>query len=255
MFGFKRANQSKPEQDHIHFGFDGATASDMQNSVQALSDTDIREQQSMQEHFRELAMGIIASLVEQVGEGKLDEDTLPTDVLDALMLNATDGLDDPETDDTAWELLLGSLQDAFNAFGVDDSALSEMFNDDLAIADAAIESVCDTVLANMPDDGEPLDDFIRDFVYADDGEASFDSLAVGKTMVRKVAGKNIQYKAKAVIRRGKKVVVHKRLPNQKVRLTAKQKGALTKARMKAHTANAIKMRVKSFKKGRKLGYY
>jgi len=254
MFGFKRANQSKSEQDHIHFGFDGATASDMQNSVQALSDTDIREQQSMQEHFRELAMGIIASLVEQVGEG-LDEDTLPTDVLDALMLNATDGLDDPETDDTAWELLLGSLQDALNTFGVDDSALNEMFNDDVEIADAAIESVCDTVLANMPDDGEPLDDFIRDFIYATDDEASFDSLAVGKMMVRKVGGKNIQYKAKAVIRRGKKVVVHKRLPNQKVRLTAKQKGALKKARMKAHTANAIKMRVKSFKKGRKLGYY
>ncbi|SDB86841.1 hypothetical protein [Acinetobacter boissieri] len=255
MFGFKRANQSKPEQDHIHFGFDSAKASDLQDSVQALSSTEVREQQSMQEHFRELAVGIVASLVEQVGEG-LDEDTLPTDVLDALMLSATDGLDDQETDDTAWELLLGSLQDALNAFGVDDSALAEMFNDDLEIADAAIESVCDTVLGNMPDDGEPLDIFIRDFVYGhEDDEASFDSLAVGHTMVRKVAGKNIQYKAKAVIRRGKKTIVHKRLPNQKVRLTAKQKGALTKARMKAHTANAIKMRVKSFKKGRKLGYY
>ncbi|MBD0199208.1 hypothetical protein IAF67_19880, partial [Acinetobacter baumannii] len=72
---------------------------------------------------------------------------------------------------------------------------------------------------------------------------------------RKVNGRKIHYRGVLAIRQGVKTVVNKRLPGQKVRLTAAQKAGMKKARLHAFTANAINKRLRSFKKGKRLGIY
>ncbi|MFP0513669.1 hypothetical protein ACLDWM_08925 [Acinetobacter baumannii] len=99
------------------------------------------------------------------------------------------------------------------------------------------------------------------FGEADETEEGFDSMAKkikarnGAFSQRKVNGRKIHYRGVLAIRQGVKTVVNKRLPGQKVRLTAAQKAGMKKARLHAFTANAINKRLRSFKKGKRLGIY
>lgn len=271
-------------------GFD-STGDDLQQSIDGLSGTEARAAQSLMEHVREQGLHVVAALTEAVSGGNLDDGELPTDCLDGLMLEAVDNLGS-EDDDTVWNMLTGAMSDALESLGVDESMIAEMFGDDIEAADAAIEAASDIVLANLPDDGEPLDEFVREFIYGDmdgdmgdDSDGDFDSavpkpvnkinIAANKTKrghVRSSIGKKhvgigsmhvrtnkhgqkFTYVGAWAIRKGKRVVVHKRIHGPKMVLSASQKNALKKARLKAHTANAMKMRVKSFKKGVKLGLH
>lgn len=235
--------------------FDSASAASFAHAAEQLTAAESREAQSLIEHARSLGLNIVSALIAAVMNGGLDENELPSDALDSLLVEASD--EQEGDDDELFDLMIGAVQDALESLSVDETTIAQMFSDDVEAADAAIEAACETALANLPDDGEPLDDFVREFVFGEPDTEGFDSakLSVGKRTVKKKNGKSIAYKATFAVRKGHRVVVNKRLPNQKVRQTAAQKQAMKKARLKALTANALKMRVKSLKKGRKLGLY
>ncbi|MDH0032908.1 MULTISPECIES: hypothetical protein [unclassified Acinetobacter] len=266
MFGTNGPFNKTLNQPTVLRDFDSAAAG-ITTSVNTLTSA-MREELSFIEHVRETALHIVSDLVNAVSDGTLDEDELPTDRLDALIIDALDGADDE--DGTYENALIASIDDAFSTFGVDDSVIQEIFSDNVDAADAAIEAAASTVIANMPDEGDPLDELIREFIYGepDEVEDGFDSAnkskrlskaeikaRVGAFSQKKVNGRKVAYRGVLAIRKGVRAIVNKRLPGQKVRLSAAQKAGLKKARLHAYTANALKKKVKSFKKGRNMGFY
>lgn len=253
--------------------FDSATPAQAKQAVQELSTSEIREQQSTIEHFRQEGLMIVLSTADAVTNGGLEDTELAIDVLDESIAESLDGIADDE-DSTATDLLMGAISDAFGSLGVDDTTINEIFSDDIDVANSALETACEMVVANLPDDGEPLNGFIREFIFGD-GEDGFDSAddetaeydavkahtkagkaRLGAFSQRKVGGKTIRYRGVKAVRHGKIVVVNKRFAGQgKIRLSAKQRAGLKKARAKAQTANALKMRIRSLRKGHKAGIY
>lgn len=234
------------------------SASEIAKSVAVVVNSTQREMQSFIEFCRQNALLIVSSLIETVSENKLEEDELPTDCLDGLILDVLEGVDDSDT--TLEDGIHAALADAFMTLGVDESMVTEIFGDNIEAADAAIEAASETVLANLPDDGDPMDQFVREFIYGEaDEEPDFDSatgkLSRGQMTTKAFNGHKIRYKAVAAIRHGIKTIINKRLPGQKVRLSASQRAATKKARIKAVTANALNKRMRSLAKGRKSGLY
>lgn len=238
--------------------FDSA-AENISVVVSKVSSTD-REQQSVIEQIRQIALDILADTVDTISEGNLEEGELAVDYLDALIVDALDSADDESTYENA---LIASLSDAFLTFGVDATDIEEIFSEDTEVADAALEAAANTVLANTPDEGPELEELVREFIFgeADETEEDFDSMAKkikarnGAFSQRKVNGRKVHYRGVLAIRQGVKTVVNKRLPGQKVRLTSAQKAGMKKARLHAFTANAIRKRLRSFNKGKRLGIY
>jgi hypothetical protein len=258
MFGANGPFNKNPNQPMVLRDFDSAAAG-ITTSVNTMTSS-IREELSFIEHVRETALHIVSDLVNAVSDGTLEEDELPTDRLDSLIIDAIDGADDE--DGTYENALVASIDDAFSTFGVDDSVIQEIFSDNVDAADAAIEAAASTVIANMPDEGDPLDELVREFIYGEpDEEEGFDSiggkkkLSRGQMSTKTVGGRKVRYKAIAAIRNGIKKIVNKRLPGQKVRLSSDQKAGLKKARLRALSANAIRKRMKSLIKGKKMGLH
>ena len=258
MFGANGPFNKNPNQPLVLRDFDSAAAG-ITTSVNTMTSS-IREELSFIEHVRETALHIVSDLVNAVSDGTLEEDELPTDRLDSLIIDAIDGADDE--DGTYENALVASIDDAFSTFGVDDSVIQEIFSDNVDAADAAIEAAASTVIANMPDEGDPLDELVREFIYGEpDEEEGFDSiggkkkLSRGQMSTKTVGGRKVRYKAIAAIRNGIKKIVNKRLPGQKVRLSGDQKAGLKKARLKAMSANSIRKRIKSLTKGKKMGLH
>ena len=258
MFGANGPFNKNPNQPMVLRDFDSAAAG-ITTSVNTMTSS-IREELSFIEHVRETALHIVSDLVNAVSDGTLDEDELPTDRLDSLIIDAIDGADDE--DGTYENALVASIDDAFSTFGVDDSVIQEIFSDNVDAADAAIEAAASTVIANMPDEGDPLDELVREFIYGEpDEEEGFDSiggkkkLSRGQMSTKTVGGRKVRYKAIAAIRNGIKKIVNKRLPGQKIRLSSDQKAGLKKARLRALSANAILKRMKSLIKGKKMGLH
>lgn len=244
-------------------GFD-STGSDMHQSAQQLSTAERRAHRSVVEEARLWGILIVSSLIMSIAEGDLGDD-LASDRLDALMLSALGDSDDEEG--AFWQLIEGAVSDAFETLGVDETVVSDIFGDDVELADTSIEAAAQTALSNLPDDGEPMDHFVSEFVYGDEDEAGFDAAnpvksgskkdkaKLGAFSARNVGGKKIAYRGTAVIRNGKRTIVNKRLPNQKVRLSVKQRANLKNLKIKAQRADSIKKRVISFKKGKRMGLY
>lgn len=205
-----------------------------------------------------------------------DEELLPSEVLDGLMIEAfTDDDDDDsdmeEIDENVRVTFSAHVADALSTLGVEDAVIADLFDDEIEVADAACLAAAETVLENMPDDGEAFDEFVAGFAYSDDGgdedEESFDGmneeyqfdaakkqLRAGKKTVKKVNGKTLIYKAVKAIRNGKKVTINKRISG-KVKLNASQRAGLKKARRKAGTASAIRKQMRSFGKGLRANIY
>lgn len=80
-----------------------------------------------------------------------------------------------------------------------------------------------------------------------DNDVELDEISLD--MVARKAG----YKRELAIRKGKKVWVNKRIAGKKIHLTPKQKQALVRARLKAHTAKAKMHRAKSAKVRKRYG--
>ena len=240
MFGAKNPFNQKPQQNVLR-EFDSAAAG-ITSSVNTLTSS-IREELSFIEHVREMALNIVSDLVDAVIDNTLDDNELPTDRLDFLILDALDGADDENG--TLENALVASIDDALSSFGVDDSVIAEIFSDNIEAADAAIEAAASTVIANMPDEGDPLDELVREFIYGEpDEEEGFDSvsgkkkLSRGQMTTKSVGGRKVRYKAIAAIRNGVKKIVNKRLPGQRIRLSSDQKAGLKKASLKARSANS-----------------
>lgn len=204
-----------------------------------------------------------------------DQELLPSELLDSLILESF--VEDPEDDDdeidsTVKTILSAHIADAMSTLGVDEDLINDVFDSDVDIADAAIETASEIILENMPADDE-LDDFISIFAYGD--EATYDAmmkeeedededegmydaakkpLTVGRKTRRKVRGKNVTYKAVKAVRDGKIKVVNKRISGN-VRLSAAQKAALKKARRKSTTGSAVRKRMMSFAKGLQRNIY
>lgn len=207
-----------------------------------------------------------------------DEELLPSEVLDGLMIEAfTDDDDDDsdmdEIDENVRITFSAHVSDALSTLGVEDAVIADLFDDEIEVADAACLAAAETVLENMPDDGEAFDEFVAGFAYSDDGgdeedEESFDGmndeyqfdaakkkkLRAGKKTVKKVNGKTLVYKAVKAIRNGKKVTINKRISG-KVKLNASQRAGLKKARRKAGTSSAIRKQMRSFGKGLRANIY
>lgn len=205
-----------------------------------------------------------------------DEELLPSEVLDGLMIEAfTDDDDDDsdmdEIDENVRITFSAHVSDALSTLGVEDAVIADLFDDEIDVADAACLAASETVLENMPDDGEAFDEFVASFAYSDDGgdedEESFDGmndeyqfdaakkkLRAGKKTVKKVRGKTLVYKAVKAIRNGKKVTINKRISG-KVKLSAGQRAGLKKARRKAGTSSAIRKQMRSFGKGMRANIY
>lgn len=211
-----------------------------------------------------------------------DEELLPNEVLDGLMIEAfTDDDDDDsdmdEIDENVRITFSAHVSDALSTLGVEDAVIADLFDDEIDVADAACLAAAETVLENMPDDGEAFDEFVEGFAYSDDGgdeddEESFDGmegwdgkeeyqfdaakkkLRAGKKTVKKVRGKTLVYKAVKAIRNGKKVTINKRISG-KVKLSAGQRAGLKKARRKAGTSAAIRKQMRSFGKGMRANIY
>ena len=206
-----------------------------------------------------------------------DEDLLPSEVLDGLMIEAfTDDDDDDsdldEIDENVRVTFSAHVSDALSTLGVEDAVIADLFDDEIDVADAACLAASVTVLENMPDDGEAFDEFVAAFAYSDDSddeeyEEGFDGMSdeyqfdaakkklrAGKKTVKKVRGKTLVYKAVKAIRNGKKVTINKRISG-KLKLSASQRAGLKKARRKAGTSSAIRKQMRSFGKGMRANIY
>ena len=215
-------------------------------------------------NMRMAALWVVMSTAKIVSETDADDEEalLPSEVLDGLTLEAIDTEDDEtDVDGVLKATLTAHIADAFSTLGVDDGIIEDLFSSDFDVADAAIESAIETVLDNLPEEGEPLDQLFDEFAYgydSDEGDESddamMDKLAVGKTTAKKVGGKSVKYKAVRAVRNGKVIIKNKRISG-KVILSSKQKAALRKARAKARTGSANTRRLRSVEKGIRKGIY
>ncbi len=215
-------------------------------------------------NMRMAALWVVMSTAKIVSETDADDEEalLPSEVLDGLTLEAIDTEDDEtDVDGVLKATLTAHIADAFSTLGVEDGVIEDLFSVDYDVADSAIESAVETVLDNLPEEGEPLDQLFDEFAYGDDAadedetdEVMMDKLAVGKTTTKKVGGRSVKYKAVRAVRNGKVVIKNKRIGGRVV-LSAKQKAALRKARAKARTGSANTRRLRSVEKGIRKGIY
>lgn len=204
-----------------------------------------------------------------------DEEILPSELLDSLMLDAfsdddDDDYDGGDIDETVKVTFSAHVADALSTLGVEDSVIEDLFSDEVEVADAAVTMAAETVLENMPDDGDDFEEFVTAFAYSDEDESDetafdgmeepqFDAagkkkLRTGKKTVKKVNGKTLVYKAVRAVRNGKRVVINKRISGKPF-LKAGQKAALKKARRKASTGTAIRKQMRSLGKGIRANIY
>lgn len=202
--------------------------------------------------LRRGALAIAIALANSIIENELGEGELPTDRLDALLAGiASDENDEEfEVDQPTLDIVIANVQDALATLGVSDDLIVAMFGGD-ADADEAIETASEIIESNLPS-GDDLDELFDLFVYGeaqDDEDHMMDGVSLGKTTTKSGKFGKVVYKAVKAIRNGKVSVINKRVSG-KVKLSAKQRSALNKARRKASATGAIKKRMRSMKKAK-----
>lgn len=212
--------------------------------------------------MRQAALAIVLLLVDAVIEEELGEQ-LPSEFLDAQM-NETIGDMDDEPTAAEWlkNMLAAHIADALESLGASEDLIADAFGAEVDVADSALETIAETVMANLPADGDEINAWAKEFIYgdADDLEDSHNAvgkkpLTAGKTTTKKDAkGNTLRYKAVKVIRDGKPTVVNKRISGKPF-LSPAKRAALVKAGNKAHTGTAIRKAQKSLGIGAKMGLY
>lgn len=288
---YKTAAQSRIDRNHernrlaqSELQFDGMSPKEAAEQIES-NVIDHRMAIAATGDMRMAALKIVFLVTAMVADGSFDEaDLLPSEALDYSMIEQfSDGADEDEElesiDDLVKTLLSAHIVDAFSTLGVEDKVIADIYDIDTKIADAAIILAADTVLENMPDDGEDLESFAINFAYTDErmldaneedeeSEQSFDSMAIeyqfdaatkkklraGKKTVKKVNGRTITYKAVKAVRNGKVTVVNKRVMGNFIP-TSKQRSALKKARKKAGMASSIRKQMRSLSIGIKRNIY
>jgi hypothetical protein len=180
----------------------------------------------------DIALQTIAVLQQWSMTDDLDAGETLADRLKGMLVGIADANHDGEITEDEQDVLDVALQAASNyleGLGVDQADMQALLGDFDA---AAAERVMDLMTASLPD-GDDSD--IDAFVF-DDEEAVFDAV----------------YKKKIAVRKGKKVIINKRISGV-IKLSPKQKMAIKKALMKSHSAAAKVMRMKSMRVRKRLG--
>ncbi|OJU54254.1 MAG: hypothetical protein BGN93_02385 [Acinetobacter sp. 39-4] len=257
MFGTNNPFNQKPQQNVLR-EFDSAAVG-ISKSINTLLTSSIREELSFIEHIRETALHIVSDLVDAVIDNTLDENELPTDRLDLLILDALDVADDENG--TLENALVASIDDVLSSFGIDDSVIVEIFSDNIEAADAAIEVAAEQIIANMPDEGDALDQFIREFIYGNaeekqgfDSQSGKENRSYEPKYIKSVDDRKVYYKANIAIRSGLKKIVNKRLSAKRAIVASNQEIGLKKTRLKERSASFLRKRMRSLLKGKKIGF-
>lgn len=205
--------------------------------------------------LRTFALSLVLILSQAIIDNDLEENELPTDRLDKMLAGISDdGEEEIDIDQATMDILIANVMDAFESLGVSEDILAVIFSED-AEANEALENAAEIVESNKPQSDEDLEDFFDLFVYGeaedDDSEMMLDGVSVGKTTTKTGKYGKLVYKAVKAIRNGKVTVINKRMSG-KVKLSSKQRQALSKARKKASASSAIKKRIRSMKKAKNL---
>lgn len=223
-------------------GFDSAQSEQIEEK---LSDIEHNALVADIANMRGWALQVVLNLIDALSDG-LEEDETPSSIMYEL-IDDVFGEDDNEGQDLLESLFAANLAEAFSELGVDDETINDIMSDDSELADAAIEAAIETVTANLPDAGEPLDEFYNEFVYG--FEVGADALKDEYDAVKK------NFKREKAIRNSELTMVWVRTGGRPKKLSPEQKAARKKGGIKGHTADAEKKRAKSIKMGKILGLY
>lgn len=196
-------------------------------------------------NMRGWALQVVLNLIDALSDG-LEEDETPSSIMYELIDDVL-GEDDNEGQDLLESLFAANLAEAFSELGVDDETINDIMSDDSELADAAIEAAIEIATANLPDAGEPLDEFYNEFVYG--FEVGADALKDEYDAVKK------NFKQKKAIRNSELKMVWVRTGGRPKKLSPEQKEDRKKGGVHAHTEEAEKKRAKSIKIGKILGLY
>lgn len=227
-------------------GFDSAQSEQIEEKL-----TDIEHNALVADiaNMRGWALQVVLNLIDALSEG-LEEDETPSSIMYELIDDVL-GEDDNEGQDLLESLFTANLAEALGELGVDDETITDIMSDDAELADAAIEAAIETATANLPDAGEPLDEFYNTFVYG--FEVGADAL---KDEYDEVDKSSWKYKKVKRVRDGEVKKVSVRTKPKKIQATVGERAHLSLiSKQFAHTAEAEKKRAKSIKIGKTLGLY
>ena len=187
--------------------------------------------------LRDIKLSAIAVVQQWAETDDLDDGESYAGRLMAMFVGIADANHDgdvTEDEQGVLEVALNSAWDYLVKAGVTEEDAGALLND---WDDDAADRVRDLVASVLPDGDDAAGAEIDNFVFSDDDNApALDAV----------------YRKAVAVRNGKKVRINKRISGT-VRLSAKQKVAIRKARMKSHSAGAMMRRLKSMRLRRKAG--
>lgn len=187
--------------------------------------------------LRDIKLSAIAVVQQWAETDDLDDGESYADRLMAMFVGIADANHDgdvTEDEQGVLEVALNAAWDYLVKAGVTEEDAGALLND---WDDDAADRVRDLVASVLPDGDDAASAEIDSFVFSDDDNApALDAV----------------YRKTVAVRNGKKVRINK-LISGTVRLSAKQKVAIRKARMKSHSAGAMMRRLKSMRLRRKAG--
>ena len=185
----------------------------------------------------DITMSAVSAVQQWAETDDLDDGESYADRLMALVVGIADANKDgdiTEDEQGVLEVALNAAWDYLVKCGATEEDAGALLND---WDDEAADRVRDLVATELPEGDDEASAEIDNFVFSDsDQEPALDAV----------------YKMKMAVRNGKKMRIRKRISGT-VRLSAKQKLAIRKARMKSHSAGAMMRRMKSMRMRRKMG--
>lgn len=185
----------------------------------------------------DITMSAVSAVQQWAETDDLDDGESYADRLMALVVGIADANKDgdiTEDEQGVLEVALNAAWDYLVKCGATEEDAGALLND---WDDEAADRVRDLVASVLPEGDDEASADIDNFVFSDsDQEPALDAV----------------YKMKMAVRKGKKMRIRKRISGT-VRLSAKQKLAIRKARMKSHSAGAMMRRMKSMRMRRKMG--
>ena len=185
----------------------------------------------------DITMSAVSAVQQWAETDDLDDGESYADRLMALVVGIADANKDgdiTEDEQGVLEVALNAAWDYLVKCGATEEDAGALLND---WDDEAADRVRDLVASVLPEGDDEASAEIDSFVFSEsDQEPALDAV----------------YKMKMAVRGGKKMRIRKRISGT-VRLSAKQKLAIRKARMKSHSAGAMMRRMKSMRMRRKMG--
>lgn len=185
----------------------------------------------------DISMSAVSAVQQWAETDDLDDGESYADRLMALVVGIADANKDgdiTEDEQGVLEVALNAAWDYLVKCGATEEDAGALLND---WDDEAADRVRDLVASVLPEGDDEASAEIDSFVFSEsDQEPALDAV----------------YKMKMAVRNGKKMRIRKRISGT-VRLSAKQKLAIRKARMKSHSAGAMMRRMKSMRMRRKMG--